>query len=158
MNQLSQLQAARKLIPVQAAYQALRYSRMGHGDLFTQVGAIQASEQAAFACALVEGDFSQEHLEDHELPAGAERDDVERILRQLHRDFHDGVLMLVYPTPEQLKQIEADGIRLHQARLDVLLAAIRHRVTHGLIDADKFSYDFMHYQLSNGFLVVIKTN
>jgi hypothetical protein len=158
MTELSRIQDVYKLIPVQAAYQAARYARMGHTDLFTQTGALEACERAAFACALVGGDDSQEQLTDDELPAGSQRDDVERILRQLRRDLHDGVLMLVYPNAEQQAQIKVDGIQLHPYRLEVLLAALRHRAATALSTGDRFVHEFMAYQLQKGFLVGVKTN
>ena len=150
-----------KVIPFQAAFQASRYARMGHGDLFTQAGSIEAGETVATTCGLVSGDESQEFLLDTELPAGSDRSDVERILRQLSRDLRDGVLMIVSPDSAQRAQIKLDGIQLHQARLDVLLAALDHTAHHHTLSDGSgigFNAGFMAYQLRQGFSVVIKTN
>lgn len=149
-----------KTIPLQAAFQASRYSRMGHADLFERTFQVHR-DAAAGACALVMRE-GQSRLSDDELPADWQRDDAERILEQLFRDLHDGVMMIVCPNGPQRTQIAEDGIQLHRARLDLLLAALDHSSTRSALDSETQPYALSCHQLAirlrNGDLVVIKTN
>lgn len=146
------------LIPLQASFQAHRYQRLGHGDLFSRLE-LSHNSLASGACTNVSGQ-GQERLDDQELPAGWQRDDAERILNQMARQFHQGILLLVSPTPEQLTQLQADGLLLHPARLELLLAALDHSIA----SAKQFarpgysdSLIALAHQLRLGALVVIKT-
>lgn len=148
------------LIPLQAAFQAARYARMGHADLFKRTFTVHR-DTATRACALVMRE-GQSRLSDHELPADWQRDDAERILEQLLRDLRDGVLMIVCPSGPQRTQIAEDGIQLHRARLDLLLAALDHGSSGAALDFQTQPYALSCHQLAlrlrSGDLVVIKTN
>lgn len=149
-----------KTIPLQAAFQAARYTRMGHGDLFVNTFDVH-NHTASSACALVMRE-GQSCLADEEIPAGWLRDDAERVLEQLFRDFIDGVFLFVAPKDQQFRQIEADGIQLHRARLDLLLAALDHGKQHaaGNPETEPFAHTChqLALRLRDGSLVAIKCN
>lgn len=149
-----------KTIPLQAAFQAARYAQMGHVELFANTFE-QHNRDAAGACALVMHE-GQSRLADEEIPAGWLRDDAERILGHMHRDISDGVFMFVCPNDQQFRQIEADGIQLHRARLDLLLAALDHAVNNARGNVKTEAYALSCHQLAlrlrEGSLVAIKCN
>lgn len=102
------------------SFQALRYQRLGHPALFssTDPGLLKllASVLSIYVDRLT--------LVDHPAPAGWDRNDAERLSQKLACQCSTNALALVEPSAKQLKQLQQDGLPVHSARLELVLAAL----------------------------------